>query len=233
TLSVEASLRDGADDGEFQKKAEEQVTGIAQSLRNPKEVLRFKMVLAARAAEKGDLDAAARAYRDGIEIARAQKDPTLEVQIGSQLVFTYMERDIGSARKLVDELVVAGRGLPDEVRNIVSVMRVMVQKEQGDLAGARRELDDVLKTAPGGVARANALVAKASVENDARNYKEAERVARAAADASALMAPLARVELAEALIGQRRFLDADAAIKAIGHSPMYRSPRLDLLVAGM
>jgi tetratricopeptide (TPR) repeat protein len=232
-VTAEASMRDGDDDGEFRQKAEAQIAGIGQALRNPKEMMRFKYVIAGRYAEKGDNAAAARAYGDALEMARSQKDTSLEIQVGQQLVAVLMERDLTAARALAERLIADGGDAPADLRAGLQLLRIALENEQGDAAAARRDADDVLRSAPSAVVRAQALLTKSALANDARSFKEAEQLARAALEATALLAPMANIELAEALIGQRRFADADTVIKAIGHSPFFRSPRFGFLIAAM
>src|SRR5262249_29903853 len=156
--------------------------------------------------EKGELAPAASALRDALEMARAQKDAGLTVHVGAQLATVLLETDLAAARAVADELArAAGPDVGDEIRGSLAALRVVVQMEQGDVQAARRDVDALLASARPGLVQAQAFLARAALDNDAHLWAAAEQAARSARAGSTLLAPIADLELAEALIGQSRF----------------------------
>jgi hypothetical protein len=231
TVTAEAALREGKGDTAFVQKAQDQVAGIATELSNPKELMRFKWVIAEQLSEKGDLEGTMRALCDVREIARAQNDTAIESRVVIQLALIDMERgDLPAARDLLEGAL--GRAdFDDEARATLLTADASIKHTQGDRAGAQASLERAAALAKPGLSSAEVQLTRAMIANDEENFKESEKIARAAASGSTAMAPFAKIILARSLVGQGRYADASAAIKEIGRSPFLRSPAYEFMIA--
>jgi tetratricopeptide (TPR) repeat protein/tRNA A-37 threonylcarbamoyl transferase component Bud32 len=227
TLAAEASIRQGQGDSAFVKKAEDQVADIAGSLRNPRELLRFRFVMAARYLQQGNLDAAGRALDEAREMARSQHDDNLETASAMFLGLLALDRgDLAGARAVCDGLMRPGAS--DDTRAQALAMLAAIAHQAGDARAARARIDEAEALIKSPVGRAQASLARAQFANDEGDYKEGEKVARAALGASQVMASFATFELATALVGQKRWAEAKKALDGVGASPFLNLPSMEL-----
>jgi tetratricopeptide (TPR) repeat protein/tRNA A-37 threonylcarbamoyl transferase component Bud32 len=232
TLAVEASLREGKDgDSDFTKKAEDQIAAIAGTLRNPTELLRFRLVMGQRFSSKGNFDAALRAFADAREIAHTLGDEQLEAGIATSIAQTQMARgEIAEARKAVENVLRPGTAA--DTRFQIFLVQSAVEHAAGNTTAAKARLSDAEANLPDGGMRVLVDLMRSQFLCDEGNYKEAERIARQAlvAPGARALAPLAGVNLTIALIGQKRWPEAAAAMASSGTSPFLSGIAFDLML---
>ena len=233
-LAAEASLREGKGDSAFTQKAEDQIAAIAGTLRNPNELLRFRLMMGQRFATKGNYVAALGALADAREIAHTLGDERIEAGTAAGIAQIQIGRgELAEARKVLKNVL--RPNLAPDARFEVNLVLAFVEEAAGESAAARSYLAEAQANMPDGGVKVMVDLVRAQILSDEGNYKEAERISRqslAQAGARAF-APLASLDLASALVSQKRWKEAEAALASVGTSPFMTGAAYELMIQAL
>jgi ATP/maltotriose-dependent transcriptional regulator MalT len=189
-------------------------------------------MMAQRFAGQGNYDGAMRAYSDARELAEAQGDLRLAAGMVMQIGYIDLARGgLADARKVIESALKPE--ISPEVRANLLIILASTLYSGGDSEGARSRLAQAEALVKNGASKTAVILMRSQLAYEDGDYKTAEKLAREGLGAEKALAPLANLDLAAALVGQKRWAEALAVLPEIETSPLVEGPVMKLMVSSI